>query len=355
MGVKLYSGQHETVGSFPGANPESFVASNDPTRHSHDLAILAWWTSTGLTPEMECTGTVMSALREIGRSYRQAEELTPAGTDCSTLVSQAHWAASAVATPFTAQGQAMATTCTRGLRRRTLLPGDVLVRFPRGTVEPGGNNHVSMYVGENDDGVGWIIEAVPDRGVDLRPLRPADADGGARRFHPHPLVEFDREAVDTARCLAVRVPKLGRLGAMQYTTLGHRIRHTGVDIYSPVGTTVYAPCDGVLWHGAPTPEANYVTTIRTAGLDFAVRLANVRSDLQNGCAVTRTEPIGELLPPRCPSPIAYASSHGGVHLHIELHGAPKSSPDPRVAWCARNFLYRVKDGTFASPIDVTRL
>jgi hypothetical protein len=198
--------------------------------------------SRGLDRRAECLRVVAASSRFAGWQYRITRELRERLIDCSTLISQSHWDGAAIATPFVAETQRIAYNAS-DVPDGQWLPGDVLVRYPSRELSPGGrHNHVALYLGRDASGATWMIESREPQGVRALGVDDRAADGGVRRFLPHPTRAFDDEM---SLALARAVPKLGRLGSRLTVALdGESERHRGIDIYFSRPVDVLAPLSG---------------------------------------------------------------------------------------------------------------
>jgi hypothetical protein len=200
--------------------------------------------SVGFDARSEASRVLKSAAGFSGWRYRITRELTRDWVDCSTLVSQAHWNGAGIGVPFVAETQRRAYSAL-AIAPEERTPSDVLIAYPTKAMAPDGrHNHVVMYLGRHPQLGEWVIEAaVSADGVQVRPLKETDSDGGVRRFLPFPK-SFAFPATDVALRLAQSVPKLGRLGARLTSGLVVPRRHRGVDIYAREEFSVRAPLDG---------------------------------------------------------------------------------------------------------------
>jgi hypothetical protein len=211
--------------------------------------------------QRECVSVALAALRHVGKSYLITRELHEDYIDCSTIVSQAHWEGAAVQTPFIAETQRVAPSAIAVATLDEIMPGDIFVAYPSREASPGGrHNHVAMFLCGDPYGEAWAIEARETTGTVILGLEKISHVGGIRRFCPNPDKTFERGAW---RDLALRVPKLGRLGArLTANYLGSR-RHTGTDVHAPLGSVVASPTDGEI-----------VSIVRRSGVGISVEIGS---------------------------------------------------------------------------------
>lgn len=186
------------------------------------------------------------AMSYLGLPYEMTEELTDSTIDCSTLTSQSHWEGAAITIPFIAESQRVADSGRTVARIEDALPGDIFIRYQSVSRSPDGKfNHVGLFLGHDETGTGWVIEARGGKGVILTPSSEFPPEGGIKRYLPLDMRSYDSPSSIAALALASRVPKLGRPGARQYLRNSDERRiHRGVDIYVQPGTPAYAPISG---------------------------------------------------------------------------------------------------------------
>lgn len=242
----------------------------------------------------ECDAVAAAALEHWGKEYRITRELNSATIDCSTIVSQAHWIGAAIQTPFIAETQRHASNGT-AVGFDNLLPGDAIFAYSSLAESPDGHhNHVALYLGQADDGVQWVIEAIGGRGVLLTKLSSVRTEGGIRRFCPRPLDQFTPDAwSDLVHC----VPKLGRLGARLTFGYGDVKRHCGIDVYIGVGTQVLTPHHSAVVEVERLPgSAGEMIYLWSSETTFLTVLGPLRlhSEVKVGSSLRAGDVIGEI-------------------------------------------------------------
>ncbi len=226
-----------------------------------------------------------------------------------------------------------------------MIPADVLVKYPSLEQCPDKTyNHVGLYLGRDASSVQWLIESVGGIGVCLSTVSAFNAQGGIRRF-TLTREPFLHEYTQGALAFGPLVPKFGRLGVRQYRKSGESRRaHTGLDLYAPVGTPVYATTDGIATSIYESIEDASGVEIRNER--FIVRymmLCNVVTP--TGERVRVGDTLGHISPPSEKSDIVYTPTAGSTsHLHLEVELAIGASSE-RYA----NHLYLSKSGTLALP------
>ena len=104
-----------------------------------------------------------------------------------------------------------------------------------------------MYVGESLDNKHYVIESKLSKGCIISTLDDFDPIGGCRSYIKNDNLIVNINSVRINMIISRMVPKLGRLGARQYSTISkERTKHRGVDIYLPLNTNIFAPFDGYL-------------------------------------------------------------------------------------------------------------
>jgi hypothetical protein len=257
------------------------------------------------------------ALSFVGQPYLQAEELASGAIDCSTLTSQSHWLGAQVGIPFVADSQRVAASGHVITDVMESVPGDIWIRYASARESPDGQfNHVGIYLGIDDNGDGWVIESRGGVGVILTQSDQFPPLGGIKRYLNFGATPFNGLGAESARLLAEKVPKMGRLGARQYAH-GSEIRyaHKGVDIYLPFGTEIISPITGSI-----TPYSDQIEGAGCEIIDnsFFVRILHVclsgkSSDIVAGQKLgSLVEPNEELL--------VYVDglTKGNCHIHIEV-------------------------------------
>jgi hypothetical protein len=315
----------------------------------------------GLDARSECLGVVRAASRFAGWSYRITREFRQGLIDCSTLVSQSHWEGAAVGTPFVAETQRTAYNAADVPEGRWL-PGDVLVRYRPHELSPlRRHNHVALFAGRDPHGAAWMIESREPFGVRAVLVDDAAADGGARRFLPHPTRVFDDEL---ALALARAVPKLGRLGCRLTAALGDSQRHRGIDVCFSRSVEVFAPLDGVVaFTSSGRGSGSSTAIIMSARRADVVVLRPLNPAVGQQARVAREDVIGELDLESNGGCNAIPALRGFARLHIEywsrrhlsFHpdrdlGPSFSSSRAAVGYAAYNPLYALKVGLLGSPI-----
>ena len=258
-----------------------------------------------------------TALSFVGQPYLQAEELASGAIDCSTLTSQSHWLGAQVGIPFVADSQRVAASGLVIADVAHSIPGDIWIRYPSAKASPDGQfNHVGIYLGIDDKGDGWVIESRGGVGVILTQSDQFPPLGGIKRYLNFGATPFNGSGAESARLLAEKVPKMGRLGARQYAH-GSEIRyaHKGVDIYLPYGTEIISPITGSI-----TP---YRDQVEGGGCEIVegsifirilhVRLSDESSDVVSG------QKLGSLVEPNEKS-LVYVDglTKDNCHIHVEV-------------------------------------
>lgn len=319
----------------------------------------------GLDPDSEAAATVRATTRFAGWKYRITRELVDGLIDCSTLASQAHWAGAAVGIPFVAETQRLAYSA-KAVKPSGILPSDLLVRYPSREASPDGrHNHVVLYLGEHPRAGHWVIEASETgNGVRTRPMADSDADGGIRRFLPHPTEAFASR--ETALSLASAVPKLGRLGCRLTAGLLDPRRHRGVDIYCRGNGPVAAPLSGrLVYEPRGKSEAGVVHVIGADSHEL-VSLRPIALDTGSPARVEAGEPIGWLAEERPLTCNSIPALRGFPFLHFEYWSSrphtfidERDLPEPSIPserppdglMKSFNPIYAIKLGLLASPIS----
>jgi murein DD-endopeptidase MepM/ murein hydrolase activator NlpD len=319
----------------------------------------------------ESLAVAIDSLRFLGNTYRMSRELFPGYIDCSTLVSQAHWDAAGVQTPFVAESQRLASTAIDVSDIEQALPGDVLVYYPSLAHSPArGHNHVALLL--TRDGGGWVIEARPSTGTRIIPLSQASWDGGIRRFCPNPTAEFPPSGA--WRALALETPKIARLGARltaDYFRGEPRYparRHRGVDVYAAPRSPLFAPVGGTvsIWPSGERRRWSVTVAEERRGIASLLAPVCVAPGIVTGTEVTTGDYLGDLDSEHCWYGCnALITRRGAPHLHWELWSsqslgypaAPGVGPADRdVASRSAlpyNPIYAVKLGAVASPMKLS--
>lgn len=330
-----------------------------PTPESAIAEIATDRAARGYSVSGEHNAVCTAAVQFLGLPYHQGEELELAtGIDCSTLVSQSYWEGAILRVPFTAEGQRLAPHAAIVDDVAHLQPADVLVRYAsREASSDGRGNHVGLFLGWDQNGDGWLIESRGGVGVKLTELSDFPIEGGIRRFIAEQRTESG-EAVSAARRIAALVPKLGRLGAKQYTLdQVQRIPHRGLDAYVASGTPVRASVAGRLRSYMDEVEGHSGVEIESPNM--TIRLApTVPEPGMIGADVRAGELIGIVGVQSAASRIRYASAAvwGDTHLHIEAecHSQPGTPVGETVQIDGRlfmNHLYASKVGLVGLPFD----
>jgi hypothetical protein len=318
--------------------------------------ILARIVESGYSIDSEPFRICQRAIRFLSFSYNRSEELEAARRiDCSTLVSQAHWEGAAIGIPFVAESQRKAVSAVSVASISDIRPADVMIRYESLTASPDREfNHVGLYLGSDDTGEGWLIEARGGVGVCLSRVADFEARGGIRRFTLS-AKPFDAATSKSALNLAPLVPKLGRLGARQYTS-SPRVRtpHRGLDYYVPTGTPVYAPNTGLVASAYDTTEDSRGIVIQDD--DITVRLLQLEQlAVLNGEHVERGDLVGVVGSVSQRSSVRYSSSASDpshLHLEVEFRRQPYPACGPVASIDDRTFgnhLYIAKSGRLALP------
>lgn len=290
----------------------------------------------------ECDSVAMAALEHWGQDYQITRELRADTTDCSTIVSQAHWIGAAVQTPFIAENQRRASN-GRIIEDAPLFPGDAIYAYASVEDAPDKiHNHVALYLGCDQNGQGWAIEARGGMGVLLTPVDELRRDGGVRRFCPYPERRYLLEAwTHSARS----VPKLGRLGARLTARDTGSEFHTGIDIYARPDSQVFAPHDGVVTDIFPTsPMGAFVGLYSERTSCFSVlRPLEPRPEIKVGGYVASGSLVGSLaLGASGRGCNAIPSRSRDPFLHWELWStAAVGGPSPAPHLVAPSFLSRL--------------
>jgi murein DD-endopeptidase MepM/ murein hydrolase activator NlpD len=274
---------------------------------------------TAYQAQRECVSVALAALRHAGKSYLITRELDEDYIDCSTIVSQAHWEGAAVQTPFIAETQRLAPSATAIASLDEIMPGDILIAYPSKEASPGGrHNHVALFLCGDPSGEAWAIEAREETGTMIIGLGTISHDGGIRRFCPNPDKTFAHGAWHD---LALRVPKLGRLGArLTASYLGTR-RHTGTDVYASPGSVVSSPADGEVVSIGKRSGLGISVEIGSAPAGISMLLAPlvVSADISVGQRVRAGDPLGRLDGDRRYPGCNAIPGRRGLHpLHWEL-------------------------------------
>jgi murein DD-endopeptidase MepM/ murein hydrolase activator NlpD len=310
------------------------------------------------TSPLECTSVAIASLDHLAKSYRRSRSLLPGHIDCSTLVSQAHWAGAAVQTPFIAENQRTARSAHPVSSLADALPGDVLVAHESLETSPGGrHNHVALVLTNDARGNGWAIQATEKSGTTIIPLADAQYAGGIRRFCPNPLVPYaDGDWTDLVR----RVPKLGRLGVRLKSSAMDGRRHSGIDVQVEHRSPIHAPIDGTIT--LDHRGASIVIRNERLGMMSALLPIRAAGKLADGESVSRGDLLGTSS--RMPSGLPCDStvvSEDRPHLHWELWATVPLGYHPSVTVRAQagfsdpghraySPIYAVKLGLVGSPL-----
>jgi cell wall-associated NlpC family hydrolase len=132
-------------------------AEEDPQRAMTPAKILLRIREAGFKENTEPYRICAAALKWLGASYEQFEELRSrhgrGSIDCSTLVSQSHWEGALIVVPFTAEGQRKSSRGKAISSIDLAEPGDVMVKYPSLEDSPDRrHNHVGIFLGR--DGLG---------------------------------------------------------------------------------------------------------------------------------------------------------------------------------------------------------
>ena len=319
----------------------------------------------------ESAAVALESLRFMGDEYRMAREFFPGYVDCSTLVSQAHWDAAGVQTPYVAESQRLARTATVVADLEQALPGDVLVAYKSMADSPSrDHNHVGLLLTREPDGSGWVIEAKYRKGVRIIPLGEASWAGGIRRFCPNALVGFPPGGAWNG--LARATPKLARLGTRltahyrRDDVKSSERRHLGIDVYAEPGSPVFAPVGGTVTMRPSGERRRWSVVICDAERRIGVLLApvHVMPGVATGMKVAAGDQLGFLdTENRWYGCNRLATHRGEPHLHWELWSGSDLGYAPAIelhtsdAELARggaqayNPVYAVKLGVIGSPLS----
>lgn len=315
--------------------------------------IFAWMQGEGFVEGTEQYEICRRATDFLGFSYKRSEELESSATvDCSTLTSQSHWEGALIGIPFVADNQRQAMSGKTIASVADMIPGDVLVKYPSLEASPDKTwNHVGLYLGKDSEKTLWLIESTGKTGVRLATVADFAPQGGIKRFslstEPY-LTESEKQAL----ALAPLVPKFGRLGVRQYLNSEcSRPSHRGVDIYTPVGTPVYATVNGKVYvfHN----ELEDAVGVAIISDRFTVRYRALATTVSNNTFVRVGDLIGHVIGPSEKSDVQYSPTRGNKsHLHLELEiGEATYIPTEITISGLRyaNHLYLSKIGKLASP------
>lgn len=242
----------------------------------------------------ECDAVALACFEHLGKSYRSTRELQRDTIDCSTLVSQSHWIGAAIQIPFIAETQRLARTATV-VERSDMLPGDSIYAYAKKQDSPGGrHNHVVLFIGHDEYGTPWAMDAREECGVILRDLRLVKSAGGIRRFCIEPLEVFSGGPWSL---MARRVPKLGRFGARLTVDSKSGRRHAGIDIYAPTGCDVLSPHTGSVVEAFVTTSGASMIGIWSSSdrMYSMVGPISVNSGICVGRDVSRGDALGRLI------------------------------------------------------------
>jgi hypothetical protein len=275
----------------------------------------------GLQPGSEPFEICNFALECLGLPYLRTEELAAASIDCSTLTSQAHWIGAAIGIPFIAETQRTASSGTP-INASDSRSGDIWIRYPTTEASPDGLfNHVGLFMGRSSRGEPWIVESRGSEGVRLTRAEEFAPNGGIKRYWQSERA-FNTELVAAIRKVCSTVPKLGRLGARQYTIDGRRMQHLGIDIYCPVGTEICASSAGKISIVTNDVEKSVGITIDgPEDANLRVTYFNIEPSTENRTFVNLGQRIGRVVTSDVRSLIRYTGPDRNAHLHFEVDGA----------------------------------
>lgn len=281
----------------------------------------------------------VAALIHLGRPYGQFEDLNAEFIDCSTLTSQAHWTGAQIGIPFIADSQRVARSGQAISDMAQVRPGDVVARYAASELSPDGmHNHVGIYLGSDEHGEEFVIEAKGDSGVIITAFRDFPPEGGIRRFWGRRRAS--KTGALAARQLADMVPKLGRLGARQYRSDGSRQVHDGLDIYRPAKSIVRAPLAGAI-------SASGTSELLIQGKRWSARLLGVTG------VVTRAEVSqGEVIAlvnaePHDPD-LVHSEPLGVTHVEVRLEPRAQQTDLGIGMQPKMNYLRQVRFGALAA-------
>ena len=300
------------------------------------------------------------AIRLLGMRYEQTEELALSTIDCSTLTSQSHWEGALIGIPFIADSQRKAESGLSIDGIENAKPADVLVRYRSIDDAPDRKfNHVGLYLGKDLAGQPWLIESRGGQGVILTRAEEFPVEGGIKRFILREMQAFSSADAKNAQRLAKQVPKMGRLGARQYSrTSTARHFHRGQDIYVELGTRVFAPTTGIMRVYTCSVESAKGVEIESLDVPgLVVRMLNVCTPIPTETIVQAGALVGEVDSAHG-SEIQYVEglSTANCHLHLEVEcasptvaGVTGISLKPADSFLF-NALYLIKMGALLSPV-----
>lgn len=296
------------------------------------------------------------SLSFLGFSYKRSEELDVGVTvDCSTLTSQSHWEGALIGIPFVADNQRQAMSGVTITSPEYLIPGDVIVKYPSLDVSPDRTwNHVGLYLGNDNDGVQWLIESTSKTGVRLAKVDEFNPQGGIKRFSLTDGV-FTSDMAKLSISLAPLVPKFGRLGVRQYLKSGNgRSSHKGIDIYISPGTGVLATLDGEVH--IFQDEIEDATGVEITNSRFIARYYPLDVSIEEGSFVRSGDLIGTVIEPSGNSLLRYSLVDGQQsHLHLEIEVSGDEQFPTEVTIDGRryaNHLYLSKIGRLSLPFHL---
>ncbi len=315
----------------------------------------------------ETSAVARQALQYLGFSYGVTREWMPGVIDCSTLVSQSLWLAAAIRVPFKAEAQRLELS-GREVDYLDLLPGDLVFSYGSAAESPlGRHNHVAMYLGADDQGHEWCIEASESFGAKLTRLDSMRCDGGFRRFCPHPDAHFPD---GSWRKLARMVPKLGRIGCrLTAATPHHHRRHLGTDLVIEGAVQLRSPTDALLTRIVQGAGAGRIIELESSDPRVSTHVMGPIEHLRHriGDLVSWGEVLGESSSTYMHGCNVTPLTRGRSRLHWEVWSAnrPEAIPDyglrfssratgldrrDRCFWQAQNALYLLKQGVVGCPI-----
>ena len=291
-----------------------------------------------------------TALSCLGYRYAKSEDLFTDAIDCSTLVSQSYWEGALLSVPFTAERLRTAPDGEM-IDTNELLPADVVIRYPDLSHSPDRTwNHVGLILGTYNH-VTYVIESNTKNGCCITSLTDFKPEGGFKRYIRNSDIRITKAQFENLKLYAKRVPKLGRLGARQYckSSSWGRIPHMGLDIYTPIGTPIKAPIDGVVVHAKISNEDGECTVIENNQLNIRCILGNVDGTLtENGQYIHKGDTIGTLVQPYQYSHIDYQTLNMEMcHLHLQVDGSLQIPFIPNKI--------KIVDSTFYNPLYLAKM
>jgi len=274
--------------------------------------------SVRLNPETERSAILNASRKFLGYTYQRTEDLAVDTIDCSTLTSQSYWLGALLNIPFTAEGQRTGSTGLQ-ISEGELLPADIVVKYPSLNDSPDKTwNHVGLYLGEFKNNK-YVIESNSKSGCIISTLDQFSPNGGFRRYLQNDNIYVSIELHSELQKLAINVPKLGRLGAKQYSVSDTNVRfqHHGIDIYTELGSKVNSPMEGRI-----QMIQNRVNSFNIVSLDgcTTINLENIEIDNNLSTeSVSSGQYIGQVSLPSNKH-ICYDEKFHGNHLHFEVSG-----------------------------------